>query len=274
MNNEYKVTTRRDGLGVAETHIDASGRDSWGRPLDQRALNSAVREAIANGATRIIIEGVMGQRYLVSATRAKDLYVAIRGTPGNDLGAFLDGPTVEVFGNAQDMTGNTMCSGRIVVHGNAWDVTGLSARGGRILVKGSSGFRVGIHMKEYGDEKPTIIIGGSTGDYLGEYMAGGNILVLGRGMGEDRSPVGSFIGTGIHGGVIFVRGKVEQHQLGMGASISELTEDDKVLLEELITDFETTFNTRVERGWETFTKIGPLSSRPFTGRFDSTPIWH
>jgi glutamate synthase domain-containing protein 3 len=55
-------------------------------------------------------------------------------------------------------------------------------------------------MKEYGDEKPTIIIGGSTGDYLGEYMAGGNILVLGRGMGEDRSPVGSFIGTGIHGG--------------------------------------------------------------------------
>ncbi len=60
----------------------------------------------------------------------------------------------------------------------------------------------------------------------------------------------------------------------MGASISELTEDDKVLLEELITDFETTFNTRVERGWETFTKIGPLSSRPFTGRFDSTPIWH
>lgn len=274
MNNEYKVTTRRDGLGVTETHIDASGRDSWGRPLDQRALNSAVREAIANGATRIIIEGVMGQRYLVSATRAKDLYVAIRGTPGNDLGAFLDGPTVEVFGNAQDMTGNTMCSGRIVVHGNAWDVTGLSARGGRILVKGSSGFRVGIHMKEYGDEKPTIIIGGSTGDYLGEYMAGGNILVLGRGMGEDRSPVGSFIGTGIHGGVIFVRGKVEQHQLGMGASISELTEDDKVLLEELITDFETTFNTRVERGWETFTKIGPLSSRPFTGRFDSTPIWH
>jgi glutamate synthase domain-containing protein 2 len=128
MNNEYKVTTRRDGLGVTETHIDASGRDSWGRPLDQRALNSAVREAIANGATRIIIEGVMGQRYLVSATRAKDLYVAIRGTPGNDLGAFLDGPTVEVFGNAQDMTGNTMCSGRIVVHGNAGTSRGSPPR--------------------------------------------------------------------------------------------------------------------------------------------------
>ena len=46
------------------------------------------------------------------------------------------------------MTGNTMNSGKIIVHGNAWDVTGLSARGGTIIIKGSSGYRVGIHMKE------------------------------------------------------------------------------------------------------------------------------
>lgn len=274
MSEGYKITVRKDDRGVSETHIDASGRDSWGRPLDQMALNAAVRKAVSEGSTRIIIEGVMGQRYLASAARAKELYLGIIGTPGNDLGAFLDGPTVEVFGNAQDMTGNTMCSGRIVVHGNAWDVTGLSARGGRILVQGSSGFRVGIHMKEYGDERPTIVIGGSTGDYLGEYMAGGNILVLGQGVKEGDSPVGSFVGTGIHGGSIFVQGKVEDHQLGMGASMTDLTDDDKKVLEELIDDFENTFQTKVGRDWSTFTKIGPLSSRPFTGRFDSTHIYN
>ncbi len=274
MSAEYKTTVRKSGYGVSETIIDATARDRWGRPLEQAALNSEVRKAIAEGSKRIIIEGVMGQRYIASAARVKDLYVAIKGTPGNDLGAFLDGPTIEVFGNAQDMTGNTMSSGRIVVHGNAWDVTGLSLRGGRIMVRGSSGFRVGIHMKEYGEDRPAIVIGGSTGDYLGEYMAGGNILVLGEGVPEGESPVGSFIGTGIHGGSIFVRGKVEKHQLGMGASISELSDEDKQLLEDLITDFENTFKTKVEREWDAFTKIKPLSSRPFTGRFDSTPIWN
>ncbi len=238
------------------------------------ALNSEVRKAIAEGSKRIIIDGVLGQRYIGSAAKAKDLYVAIKGTPGNDLGAFLDGPTIEVFGNAQDMTGNTMSSGRIVIHGNAWDVTGLSLRGGRILVRGSSGFRVGIHMKEFGEERPAIVIGGTTGDYLGEYMAGGNILVLGEGVPEGESPVGSFIGTGIHGGSIYVRGKVEKHQLGMGASISDLSDEDIKILDELIADFENTFSVKVERDWSKFTKIKPLSSRPFTGRFDSTAIWN
>ncbi|NLT37875.1 MAG: hypothetical protein GXX95_06930 [Methanomassiliicoccus sp.] len=274
MSPIYKVTVRKNRDGISETIIDATSRDRWGRPLEHMALNAEIRKAIHEGARRIMIDGVLGQRYIASAAKAKDLYVGIRGTPGNDLGAFLDGPTLEVFGNAQDMTGNTMSSGRIVIHGNAWDVTGLSLRGGRILVRGSSGFRVGIHMKEFGEDRPAIVIGGSTGDYLGEYMAGGNVLVLGDGVPENESPVGSFVGTGIHGGCIFVRGKVEKHQLGMGASISDLTDDDKILLEELISDFEKSFETKVERDWSKIVKIKPLSSRPFTGRFDSTPIWN
>ena len=178
--------------GDMETIIDASGRDQWGRPIDYRTLNVEIRQGHGGeGITRIVIEGVMGQRYIASAATNKELYIGIKGTPGNNLGAFLNGPTIEVFGNAQDMTGNTMSSGRIVVHGNAWDVTGLAARGGRILVKGSSGYRVGIHMKAFGNQKPTVIIGGRAGDYLGEYMAGGTILVLGNGVPAGESPVGT-----------------------------------------------------------------------------------
>lgn len=263
---------RVNGDGCEETVIDASAKDVYGRPIDFRLLNAEIRNAMCSGTKRIIIEGVMGQRYIASACTNKDLYIGIKGTPGNNLGAFLHGPTIEVFGNAQDMTGNTMSSGRIVVHGNAWDVTGLAARGGRILVRGSSGTRVGIHMKEFGEYRPQIVVGGRTGDYLGEYMAGGNIVVLGLGVPEGTSPVGSNLGTGIHAGAIFVRGKVERHQLGVAASFKDLTEEDRATLEDLVSDYERTFDVSVSHDWSDINKIAPISSRPFRGHFDPTAI--
>jgi glutamate synthase domain-containing protein 3 len=259
--------------GGKEITINASGRDEWGRPIDQRALNEEIRKAVRDGAERIILEGVMGQRYIASAATSGKLYIGIRGTPGNDLGAFMDGPTIEVFGNAQDMTGNTMSSGRIVIHGNAWDVTGLAARGGRILVKGSSGYRVGIHMKAFGQSSPSVVIGGRTGDYLGEYMAGGTVLVLGTGVPADESPVGTFIGAGMHGGAIYVHGRVEEHQLGTGAKLCPLDDGDRAAVEELLSDFERSFGITAERDWDNYMKIVPQSSRPFRGRFDPTMVW-
>jgi glutamate synthase domain-containing protein 3 len=252
--------------------INASGKDEFGRPLDYRTLNLQIRKAVAAGSNSIVLEGIMGQRYIGSAACQPGLYIGIKGTPGNNLGAFLDGPTIEVFGNAQDMTGNTMNSGRIIVHGNAWDVTGLAARGGRILIKGSSGYRVGIHMKEYAGSKPTIIIGGTTGDYLGEYMAGGTILVLGQGVEEDHSPVGSNMGAGMHGGSIYVHGKVENFQLGSGVLMSRVDEGDVKVLEELIADYEKSFDVGVPRDWDKFVKLYPASSKPFRGHFDTTTI--
>ena len=129
----------------------------------------------------------------------------IDGVPGNDLGVFMNGPEIEVFGNAEDHTGNTMESGRIIIHGNAWDVTGLAARGGEIFVRGNGGYRIGIHMKEYGDQHPTIIYGGQVRQFFGEYMAGGILIALGmritdEGYSEDipaKDVVGqTFEGTG------------------------------------------------------------------------------
>ncbi len=253
----------------SETVISA---EENGRPLHYRELNHEIRKAISEGKRRIVLEAVMGQRYIGSASKVDGLYIEIKGTPGNNLGAFLDGPTIEVFGNAQDMTGNTMNSGRIIIHGNAWDVTGLAARGGRILVLGSSGYRVGIHMKAFENAKPSIVIGGKAGDYLGEYMAGGSILVLGRGVEEGRSAVGSNVGAGIHGGKIFVFGPVSKYQLGPGATLGEVTEEDIEELSDLVTDFERSFGVKASRDWNKYSKVTPLSSRPFRGHFDPTSI--
>jgi glutamate synthase domain-containing protein 3 len=240
------------------------------RPIHFTTLNCIMRKAMRQGCKVIELKGVMGQRYIASTASEKGLYIALHGTPGNDLGAFLNGPTIEVFGNAQDMTGNTMNSGRIVVHGNAWDVTGLAARGGCIMVQGDTGYRVGIHMKEFGESRPTLVIGGTAKDYLGEYMAGGTIMVLG--MGHEGSPVGRSVGAGMHGGRIFVRGNVSTHQLGPGAAVFPLSEEDRDEVRELLGDFRKTFGTDIGGDLSDYVKIAPSSSRPFSGFYDKTNV--
>jgi glutamate synthase domain-containing protein 3 len=107
--------------------------------------------------------------------------IEIFGTPGNDLGAFLYGHQIRVHGNAQDGVGNTMDAGEIVVEGRAGDVLGFSMRGGKIFVRDSVGYRTALHMKEYEDKRPVLVIGGTSQDFLGEYMAGGIVILLGLG---------------------------------------------------------------------------------------------
>lgn len=252
--------------------IDADRRGPDGRPMHYRTLNALMRQLMLDEVKKIVVEGVMGQRYIASNASRKDLVIEIHGTPGNDLGAFLDGPTIEVFGNAQDLTGNTMNSGRIIIHGSAWDVTGLAARGGTIFIRDNTGYRVGIHMKEYCGRRPTIVVGGTAKDYLGEYMAGGIIVILNLNHELDTSPIGLNIGAGIHGGKIYLRGKVDEHQLGSGAIASPIADEDIPELEGLINDFEAAFDVPVPRNWLEFMKIYPSSSRPFSGHYDPTCI--
>jgi glutamate synthase domain-containing protein 3 len=73
----------------------------------------------------------------------------------------MDGPHIVVHGNAQDGCGNTMNGGEVIVHGRAGDVTGHAMRGGRIWIRDDAGYRVAIHMKEYEDKRPIIVIGGT-----------------------------------------------------------------------------------------------------------------
>jgi len=86
---------------------------------------------------------------------------------------------IVVHGNGQDSIGNTMNSGEIIAHRHAGDTLGLAARGGTIRVRDAARCRAGIHMKEYGERPPLIVIGGTAQDFMGEYMAAGILVVLG-----------------------------------------------------------------------------------------------
>ncbi len=193
-----------------------------------------INEQIRNTAdTEIILDKVYGQRYIGCGIKGKT--ITINGTPGNALGSYMDGADVIVNGNAQDATGDTMNDGSIIIHGNCGDTTGYGMRGGKILIKGNAGYRVGIHMKEYKEQKPIVVVGGKTGDFLGEYQAGGIIIVLG--IGVDGIPVGSFCGTGMHGGAIYLRCDDIPEGLPPQVSAISATEEDKKQIDSIIGDF-------------------------------------
>lgn len=228
-----------------------------------RDLNAQLREVVANGVTRIELRNVCGQRY-IGTDLNKELEIEIYGTPGNDLGAFMSGPKITVHGNAQDGSGNTMDSGRIIVHGHAGDITGLAARGGEIFIRDDVGYRAGIHMKEYGEKKPTLIIGGTAQDFLAEYMAGGTLILLGLNLKKGESHRANFIGTGMHGGVIYLRGSVNDYQLGREVGTAELDKNDLKALKKHVGDFADTFKLNAEEILsQKFTKLFPRWLRPY-----------
>jgi glutamate synthase domain-containing protein 3 len=246
-------TSSRKGLAV---RIDANG-------FHYRELNREIREAVAEGAQRIDLHGVHGQRYIATNLRGQ-AEIHIHGTPGNDLGAFLDGSKLIVHGNAQDGCGNTMNEGEIIVHGHAGDITGLSARGGRIFIREDVGYRAGIHMKEYGDKRPALVIGGTAQDFLGEYMAGGIVVVLGLTLNGENCHRASFVGTGMHGGIIYVRGRINEHQLGREVGVGRLSRKDRAILRDLVAQFAAHFGFDAEEILAgRFVKLVPLYLRPY-----------
>jgi len=176
----------------------------------------------------------------------------------------MDGLELVVRGNAQDGVANTMNDGKIIIHGDAGDTLGYAMRGGEVYVKGDVGYRVGIHMKEYRDKIPAIVIGGKAGDFLGEYMAGGVLVVLGldaRGVGWSRA---RFIGTGMHGGVIYLRGQVQDHQLGKEVGIAAPDEADRRVLEDAVQRYARHFQTDPGAILSAeFVKLFPLYLRPY-----------
>ena len=168
-----------------------------GKTYKANEINDQIKAA---GGTATLTE-VRGERFI--ACGLKEGVVTIEGTPGNALGAYLDGATIVVRGNGQDAVGDTMNEGKIVIHGSVGDTLGYAMRGGKIFVRDNVCYRAGVHIKEYGDKVPLIVIGGKAGCFLGEYMAGGIVIVLNKDNAAD--PIGDYTGVGMYGGKIVVR---------------------------------------------------------------------
>jgi glutamate synthase domain-containing protein 3 len=235
--------------------------------LHYRELNNMIKGAAAEGTQEIVLENVYGQRYIGSGIR-RPVRIIVHGVPGNDLGAFMDGPKITVDRNAQDGVGNTMNNGVIVVHGRAGDIVAMGMRGGRIFIKGSVGYRAAIHMKEYRRRQPVLVIGGETQDFLGEYMAGGLVIALNLGKEGEAKFTAQHIGTGMHGGLIFLRGEVEEYQLGKEATLEATSDEDLGLIRPYVEEYVDYFGGSADDIFDaSFLKLRPKSSRPFGGLY-------
>lgn len=209
--------------------------------LDHKALNEAIASCEDQ---QVHLVNCLGQRYIGCGLSDKN--IEIDGTPGNALGAYMNGATIRVFGNGQDAIGDTMNDGSIYIHGSCGDATGYAMRGGKIFVKGDIGYRAGIHMKAYQDKIPAVIVGGNAGSFLGEYQAGGHIVVLGLGV-ENQPRVGFFCGTGIHGGKIYLRMNEAPKNLPLQVASRKATKEDLAEIKGYIEEFSKEFGADYQK---------------------------
>lgn len=225
--------------------------------LDYKAVNEELRETNSD----CIIEGCCGQRFIAAGMSGKN--ITIHGVPGNALGAYLNNAKITVKSNAQDAIGDTMNAGKILIYGNIGDAAGYAMRGGKIYVQGNAGYRAGIHMKAYKEKIPVMIIGGYAGSFLGEYQAGGIIIVLGLHT-NNKQIVGNFPCTGMHGGKMFLRGDCKDVRFPAQVTARCATPDDLAEIRKYLSEYCTDFGYSVEKLLSApFTVVTPDSNNPY-----------
>lgn len=225
--------------------------------LDYKAINETIR----NTNDDCTVTECCGQRFIGAGMSGKN--ITINGIPGNALGAYLNDAVITVNANAQDAVGDTMNAGKIIVHGNIGDAAGYAMRGGKIYVQGNAGYRAGIHMKAYKSKIPVMIIGGSAGSFLGEYQAGGIIIVLGL-TGNRRHIVGNFPCTGMHGGKMFLRGNCDNIKFPKQVTVKTATSDDMKEVREYLYEYCSDLGEDLEAILNApFTVITPDSKNPY-----------
>lgn len=238
-------------------HIDAKG-------IYYKQLNEMIRGEIRSGTKEFKLTNIVGQRYIGAGLEDPDVKIHIEGVPGEDLAAFMDGASLTVWNNAQDGVGNTMNSGKVLVHGMVGDVIGYGMRGGKIYIQGDVGYRVAIHMKGYLDKVPVMVIGGKAGDFFGEYMAGGVVVLLGATSNDSKPIVGDYCASGMHGGVIYIREDVEDRLLGKEVKKFPLDKNDEKLLRPILTEFLSDLDLTLDIfDFSRYIKLIPVSSRPY-----------
>lgn len=225
--------------------------------LDYKTINETIRKTDED----CTVTECCGQRFIGAGMSGKN--ISIQGIPGNALGAYLNDAVITVHANAQDAVGDTMNEGKIIIHGNIGDAAGYAMRGGKIYVQGNAGYRAGIHMKAYKSKVPVMIIGGTAGSFLGEYQAGGIIIVLGLNS-EARHIVGNFPCTGMHGGKIFLRGACDNINFPKQVTAKKASLDDMEEVREYLSEYCSDLGLDPEAiSNAPFTVITPDSKNPY-----------
>jgi hypothetical protein len=171
-------------------------------------LAAYLGRAHAAGWRRFLLTRVRGQRLISTAVMGRgdtdDVVVDIHGTPGEYLGAFMQGGLVRCHGNAQNFTAMGMHHGRLEVYGNAGKVCGYASKGGEVWILGNVVDRAWTNsVNDPRCQDLAVNIFGTASKYCGESLMGGDFVFAGLawdGQGRLHLQERPFRGTKLLGG--------------------------------------------------------------------------
>ncbi|NOX37835.1 MAG: FAD-binding protein [Calditrichaeota bacterium] len=160
--------------------IDASGFAAEGTD-PQRSLAAFLSLAYDRGWRRFILYRVNGQRLISTAVMGQgdtdDVEMDVYGIPGEYFGAFMQGGTIRLHGNAQNFCAMTMHHGNLYVFGNAGKVCGYASKGGSVFILGDIVDRAWTNsVNDPRCQELKVHILGSASKYCGESLMGGRFF--------------------------------------------------------------------------------------------------
>jgi glutamate synthase domain-containing protein 3 len=193
--------------GPSELTIDCGDR-----PV--RAINQAVREAIAAGATDVRLLHPTARHNLAVALPS-GIRVTIDGSAGYYVAGLNDGATVIVRGGAGWGAAESMRDGTLVIEGNAGNAAAASIRSGTVVVRGDASTRAGIAMKG-----GILIVAGNVGPMAAFMMQKGLLVVCGD--------AADGIADSMYAGTVFLGGR--HGELGADAVFEDVSDADREIL--------------------------------------------
>jgi methylamine---glutamate N-methyltransferase subunit B len=182
--------------------------------LSARALNQAVREAIARGSRSILLLNPAA-RHNLGVALPEGVRLTIDGSAGYYVAGLNDGATVAVHGSAGWGAAESMRDGTVVIDGDAGNAAAASIRAGTVVVRGHASTRAGIAMKG-----GALLIGGSAGAMAGFMMQKGVIVICGDAAGG--------VADSMYAGTVYLGG---QHAgLGADAVEEDFTPDERDII--------------------------------------------
>jgi methylamine---glutamate N-methyltransferase subunit B len=182
--------------------------------LPVRAINQAIRAAIASGATEVRLLRPAA-RHNLGVALPEHVRVTIEGSVGYYVAGLNDGATVIVRGGAGWGAGESMLDGTVEIDGSAGNAVAASIRSGTVVVRGDASTRAGIAMKG-----GMLIVSGNVGPMAGFMMQKGLLIVCGD--------AADGLADSMYAGTVFLGGK--HGELGADAVFEDVTAADQDLL--------------------------------------------
>jgi NADPH-dependent glutamate synthase beta subunit-like oxidoreductase/glutamate synthase domain-containing protein 3/NAD-dependent dihydropyrimidine dehydrogenase PreA subunit len=184
-----------------------------GKRLPSRVVEEIIQNKVKENHRYLEIEafgqhGVGGRLWRAGN---EEVNVRITGHSGQRTGSFgFPNTKIEIMGTASDDIGWLNAGAEIIVHGHASNGVMNGAAQGQVYIAGSIGAR-GMTMTKHNPRfsPPELWILGSTGDFFGEFMAGGIAIICNHESQNPSSALGYRPFVGMVAGKAFVRGGIE-----------------------------------------------------------------